>query len=82
MHKYLITSREFYTDTPAVFRSILREQFITHLPDYALYRDKTNPHYDTQAEDFVDVCNQFEGIKSFIHQKTDLAKNLELVEYI
>ena len=76
MQKYLITSREFYTDTPAVFRSILRNQFITHLPHYALYRDKTNPHYDTQAEDFVEVCSQFEGIKSFIHQKVDLAKRL------
>ena len=76
LKKYLITSREFYTDTPAVFRNILHEQFKIHMPDYALYRDKTNPNYDTQASHFVEVCNQFESIKSFIHQHVELAKEL------
>jgi len=76
MQKYLITSREFYTDTPAVFRKILHEQFIKHTPSYALYRDKTNPNYGVQAEHFVEVCNQFEGIKSFIHSDVDLAHRL------
>ena len=76
MKKYLITSREFYTDTPAVFRKILQEQFIQHLPDYALYRDKVNPHYAIQAEHFVEVCRNFEGIKSLIHGDISLAKEL------
>ena len=76
MKKYLITSREFYTDTPAVFRKILHEQFIKHLPDFALYRDKTNPNYKTQAEHFVEVCNQFMDIKSFIHRDYNLAVKL------
>lgn len=76
MKKYLITSREFYTDTPAVFRSILQEQLKTHLPDYALYRDKSNPNYEKQAEDFIDVCNQFQNIKCFLHQNIKLAKTL------
>jgi len=77
MQKYLITSREFYTDTPAVFRSILQEQFIEHFPTYALYRDKSNPNYAVQAEHFVEVCSNFENIKSFIHQHVDLAKKLD-----
>ena len=76
MQRYLITSREFYTDTPAVFRKVLHEQFIKHSPNYALYRDKTNPNYTTQAEHFVEVCAQFEGIKSFIHSDVDLAVSL------
>jgi len=76
MKKYLITSREFYTDTPAIFRSILHEQFVKHLPDFALYRDKTNPNYDIQAAHFVEVCRQFESIKSFIHRDAKLAKEL------
>lgn len=76
INKYLITSREFYTDTPAVFRSILHEQFVKHSPNYALYRDKSNQNYAAQAEHFVEVCSQFEGLKSFIHQKVDLAKEL------
>ena len=76
MQSYLITSREFYTDTSAVFRAILHEQLQLHLPTYALYRDKSNPDYDTQAEYHVQVCSQFENIKSFLHQKPDLAKEL------
>ena len=76
MKKYLITSREFYTDTPAIFRNILHEQFVQHMPDYALYRDKSNPNYDIQAAHFVEVCSQFENLKSFIHQNVDLAKEL------
>ena len=73
LQKYLITSREFYTDTPAVFRKILHEQFVKHLPDYALYRDKNNPNYKTQAECFIEVCAQFEGLKAFIHSDVQLA---------
>lgn len=76
MKKYLITSREFYTDTPAVFRNILHEQLKEHLPEYALYRDKSNPDYDLQASHFVETCTKFENIKSFIHQKIDLAYRL------
>ena len=76
LQKYLITSREFYSDTPAVFREKLHSQFIKHLPNYALYRDKVNPHYEGIAEHFVEVCNQFENIKSFLHSDIDLAKKL------
>ena len=76
MKKYLITSREFYTDTPAVFRSILHEQMQENLPEYVLYRDKSNPDYDTQAEYAVQVCSQFENVKVFLHQKVQLAKEL------
>lgn len=79
MYKYLITSREFYTDTPAVFRNTLHEQFKKHLPDFALYRDKENQNYALQAAYFVEVCNQFEAIKSFIHRDADLAKELNAV---
>ena len=79
LKKYLITSREFYTDTPAVFRNILHEQFREHMPDYALYRDKSNPNYDIQAAHFVEVCSQFQGSKSFIHRDADLAKELYAV---
>lgn len=76
MKKYLITSREFYTDTPAVFRNILHEQFKKYMPDYALYRDKSNPNYNIQAAHFVEVCTQFQSVKSFIHRDSDVAKEL------
>jgi len=79
LQKYLITSREFYTDTPAVFRKVLHEQFVKHLPQYALYRDKTNPNYKVQAEHFVEVCAQFEDIKAIIH--SDVALAFKLVAY-
>ena len=76
MQKYLITSREFYTDTPAIFRNILHEQIREHMPSYALYRDKSNPNYDIQAAHFVEVCRQFESVKSFVHRDAKLAKAL------
>jgi thiamine-phosphate pyrophosphorylase len=76
MKKYLITSRQFYTDTPAIFRNILHQQISEHLPNYALYRDKLNPNYAIQAAHFVEVCNQFEAVKSFIHRDAILAKEL------
>ena len=79
LKKYLITSREFYTDTPAVFRNILHEQFREHMPDYALYRDKSNSNYDIQAAHFIEVCSQFQNIKSFIHRDADMAKKLNAV---
>jgi thiamine-phosphate pyrophosphorylase len=65
MKSYLITSKKSY-----------KEQFAKHSPDYALYRDKSNLNYDTQAADFIKVCQEFNNIKSFIHQKVDLAKKL------
>ena len=46
------------------------------MPDFALYRDKSNPNYDIQAAHFVEVCAQFEGVKCFIHSDVDLAKEL------
>ena len=76
MKKYLITSREFYTDSPAVFRKILHERLVKHLPDFALYRDKSNPRYKELASHFVQTCSQFENVKSFIHADADLAKSL------
>ncbi|MEN4052478.1 MULTISPECIES: thiamine phosphate synthase [Sulfurimonas] len=76
MKKYLITSREHYTDTPAVFRSILQEGLKKHLPDFALYRDKNNPHYAIQADHFLDVCKNFYGLKAFLHQDYNLASKL------
>ena len=79
MKKYLITSREHYTDTPAVFRSILQESLKKHLPDFALYRDKNNPHYRAQADHFLDVCKNFQGLKAFLHQDYELAARLGAV---
>jgi len=76
LKKYLITSREFYTDTPAVFRKKVHEQLVKHLPEYALYRDKSNVNYATQAEHFIEVCAQFESVHAVIHSDIYLAKKL------
>ena len=77
MHKYLITSEEFYTDTSDIFREKLQKQFEIHMPDFALYRDKENQNYAKQAKEFIDVCNSFEQIKSFIHRDVELASQLQ-----
>ncbi len=76
MKKYLITSRKHYTDTPALFRSVLQESLKKHLPDFVLYRDKKTLHYTMQAEHFLDVCKNFYGLKAFLHQDYNLANKL------
>lgn len=77
MKKYLITSKNFHTDKPDIFAAKLKQQFKTHMPDYALYRDKTNPNYEKLAQEFVTVCSNFSAIKSFIHQDAELAHRLK-----
>ena len=47
------------------------------MPNYALYRDKTNPSYESIAKEFTDVCSGFESVKSFIHQDAELAHRLK-----
>lgn len=76
MKKYLITSKEFYTDKPNTFSEKLKRQFEVHMPDFALYRDKNNQNYEKLANEFVKVCSTFNGIKSFIHQDAELAYKL------
>lgn len=66
MQSYLITSKVLQ----------LQKQLQTHMPTYALYRDKSNPDYDAQAEYYVQVCSKFKNLKSFIHQKPVLAHSL------
>jgi len=78
VQKYLITSKEFYTDKVSSFSSILKKQLIKHKPSYALFRDKTNQNYALQAESFVKICKEFEEIKSFIHRDVKLAKKLNV----
>lgn len=79
MKKYLITSKEFYTDKSDTFVQKLKEQCKIHMPDYALFRDKTTPDYEKLAREFVDACSDFEHIKSFIHQDADLAYRLKAI---
>ena len=76
MKKYLITTPDFYTDTPSIFSGVLESRIIKHEPDYVLYRDKLNPNYEILASYFIKVCTG-KNVKSFIHQNVDLAKQLE-----
>ena len=59
LKKYLITSKEFYTDNLDIFCDTLRLQFRNHIPNYALYRDKENANYTQQATYFVNICKEF-----------------------
>lgn len=74
--KYLITSPSFYGDNSSQFITKLKEQYKKHQPDYMLYRDKNNAHYDSLARDFIQTCHELKNVKSFLHQKVDLAKML------
>jgi len=76
LKKYLITSRSYYTDTPAVFRSILHERIKATMPDFVLYRDKFEKNYSLFAEHTVETARQFESVKPFVHQDATLAKKI------
>ncbi|MDD5156886.1 thiamine phosphate synthase [Sulfurimonas sp.] len=76
MQKYLITSQELYTNDTAIFSTTLQVKLTKYLPEYVLFRDKENPNYDLLAIEFIRICNQFNSVKSFIHQDIDLAKKL------
>ncbi|MFA7500861.1 MAG: thiamine phosphate synthase [Sulfurimonas sp.] len=76
MKKYLITSEEFYTNIPDIFHSKLHLQLKEHRPSHVLYRDKSNPDYNKMATLFAEVCAEYKGLKSFLHQDVGLAKKL------
>jgi thiamine-phosphate pyrophosphorylase len=76
MQKYLITSKEFYGDTPTLFRSKLHSQIKKHRPSYILYRDKESQNYNELAAVFIDVCSEYSGPKCFVHQDVELAYRL------
>ncbi|MBC8237243.1 MAG: thiamine phosphate synthase [Helicobacteraceae bacterium] len=76
MKKYLITSSEFYTDAPEIFREKLLKQIQIHQPQYALFRDKTTSNYELLAEIFIAVCKEFKNLKSFLHRDISLAQKL------
>lgn len=77
MQKYLITSKDFYSSTPSIFKEKLSQQFAIHMPEFALYRDKENQNYAKLASDFMDVCCEFTSVKSFIHRHVELAFELK-----
>lgn len=76
LKKYLITSDEFYTSSPDTFRKTLQEQISKHLPQYALYRDKSNPNYKILAKHFIDICREYGDVKAFLHGDYRLASEL------
>ena len=76
MHKYLITSEEFYTHDSDIFKEKLKNQIQIHKPKYVLYRDKSNQNYKQQAQEFIVLCKRHDDVKSFIHQDVDLAVSL------
>lgn len=76
MIAYLITDGCYGADTPAAFEKRLFAILKHHRPDYALYRDKTNPRYSEFAERFMRVCHAFEDTKCLLHGDAELALKL------
>lgn len=68
MKKYLITSPESY--------SSLEQQLGIHTPEYVLFRDKVTKSYKKESESFVALCKAHKKVKTFLHQDSDLAKEL------
>lgn len=76
MKKYLITSPEFYTDSPLLFAKKLETQMQKHTPDFVLLRDKETSNYKSLATAFIQVLNQHPKVKAFLHEDFKLAKEL------
>jgi thiamine-phosphate pyrophosphorylase len=75
--KYLITDPELYTQEVKSFEAALRKAFMQHKPDYALYRDKTNPRYKELASVFVKVCREFAPLACMLHGDEVVAHELQ-----
>ena len=76
MKTYLITDPKFYSSDPSEFSVNLQSALTKHEPDFALYRDKNNPKYTDMAEQFLEVCSQFDNTKALLHGDVELAAGL------
>lgn len=74
--KYLITSSEFYTQNPEIFRQRVEEQLQKHKPEFALFRDKEAQNYKELAEIFLQLCSALRETKAFLHGDYKLAAAL------
>ena len=73
MNSYLITDPKFYSKDVSGFSENLENALTKHEPDFALYRDKKNPKYTDMAEQFLEVCSQFDNTKALLHGDVELA---------
>ena len=75
IRRYLITDPLYYTQDPKNFLSTLSRSLKDHSVDFALYRDKRNPDYETIAQEFVPLCKR-NHVKPILHQNYLLAQRL------
>lgn len=54
----------------------LQAKVATFNPNYILFRDKDILDYSQRAVEFINICNRFEFLKTFLHQDAFLAKEL------
>ena len=77
MKSYLITDPNFYSTEFSDFSKNLEKALSKHQPDFALYRDKSNAEYPEFAEQFLQICSQFDGTKALLHTHVMLAAKLQ-----
>jgi thiamine-phosphate pyrophosphorylase len=53
-----------------------RDAIEKHSPDFVVYRDKENRDYAVDAQNFLNICKEFKGVKCYLHQDLDLAYSL------
>lgn len=56
--------------------AICAQQIKKHMPDYVLYRNKTDENYAENALKFINICSEFDHLKCFLHQDIELASKL------
>lgn len=72
----MIRAGDFYGSDSKKSCADLKYLIEKHRPTHLLYRDKSNTCYSKSAAGFMEVCREFKGLKSYIHQDIFLAKEL------
>ncbi len=76
MKRYLITDPDYYGSSASELELALDAVYSHHLPDFALFRDKSSSDYRSMAEVFLDISREYKIAKVFLHRDYTLASEL------
>lgn len=75
MKKFLITDPSLYTQEPQIFEERLGQSLKRHMPDVAIFRDKSTSEYETLACGFLKITKEM-AILAYLHGDINVAKKL------
>ncbi|MGD9969382.1 MAG: thiamine phosphate synthase [Sulfuricurvum sp.] len=76
IQSYFITDPKYYGQDQPTLQTLLENVYRKGIPDFALYRDKVNPTYETFAQIFIKVSRQHAVSRILLHGDYVLAHEL------